>query len=31
MTVIIQEGRGHFPTAPKDAGFVVEFITQAAK
>ena len=27
ITVIVQEGQGHFPTAPKDPKAVVEFIT----
>ena len=27
VTVIVQEGAGHFPTAPKDLRPVVEFIT----
>ncbi len=33
VSVIVQEGAGHFPTAPKDLKPVVEFITgrQAAK
>jgi hypothetical protein len=28
VTVVIQEGEGHFPTAPKDPQPVVEFITR---
>jgi hypothetical protein len=28
MTVIVQEGVGHYPSAPKDVGAVVEFIVQ---
>jgi hypothetical protein len=26
MTVIVQEGHGHYPTAPKDSKPVVDFI-----
>ncbi len=26
MTVIVQEGQGHYPTAPKDPKPVVDFI-----
>ena len=29
MTVIIKEGEGHFPLAPKDPKAVVELITKS--
>jgi hypothetical protein len=31
MTVLLQEGRGHYPLAPQDPTPVVEFITKAAQ
>jgi pimeloyl-ACP methyl ester carboxylesterase len=31
VTVIVQEGAGHFPTAPKDLKPVVEFITRRSR
>ncbi len=26
MTVVVQEGKGHYPTAPKDPKLVIDFI-----
>ena len=31
ITVIVKEGEGHFPTAPKDPKPVVDFITARAQ
>jgi pimeloyl-ACP methyl ester carboxylesterase len=31
ITVIVKEGEGHFPTAPKDVKPVVDFITRSAR
>jgi hypothetical protein len=31
ITVIVREGEGHFPTAPKDPKPVVDFITTRAQ
>jgi pimeloyl-ACP methyl ester carboxylesterase len=30
ITVIVKEGEGHFPTAPKDVRLVVDFISARA-